>query len=156
MRTQSRTVCEQPTAVVRATLRRDELARWFGGAFDQVADHLRRHGVAPRGFPFARYHLRPDGRFEVEAGFPVGSRIAGDDQVRPSRLPGRHVVVAWHVGPYVELGEAYQAVDEWLKAQHGIRAGDSWEVYHDPPIGNPRYWRTEVIQPYELARVEAR
>lgn len=156
MRTDSRTVCEQPTAVVRGIVHRKDLGRWFGGAFDQVAAYLLHHGIAPQGFPFARYHVCPDGTFDVEAGFPVGNGIDGDGKVMPSSLPGGRVVVAWHIGPYDELGEAYQSVDEWLKAAHGVRTGDSWEVYHDPPTGDPHFWRTEVIQPFDLVPVGTR
>jgi effector-binding domain-containing protein len=155
MRCESRTVCEQPTAVLRATLHRDELGGWFGAAFDQVADYLRRNGVAPRGFPFARYHIRPDCAFEVEAGFPVATPIAGDSTVEPSSLPGGHVVVAWHVGPYEQLADAYEAVDAWLKEERGIRTGDAWEIYHDPPSRDPSKWRTEVVQPFVLTTADA-
>jgi effector-binding domain-containing protein len=59
------------------------------------------------------------------------------------------VVVAWHVGTYEQLGEAYRALDDWLENEHGARAGDAWEVYHDPPNRTQR-WRTEVIQPFTL------
>jgi effector-binding domain-containing protein len=151
---ESRTMPEQPTAVVRATLRHGELGDWFGTAFDQVADYLHRHGVASCGFPFARCHIRPDGSFELEAGLPVPAPIAGNVQVRPSSLPAGHVVAVWHIGPYVQLGTAYQALDDWLKAEHGLRTGDPWEIYHDPPRRDPQSWRTEVIQPFALAPAE--
>ncbi len=149
MRIESRTVHEQPTAVLRRTLHHNDVHGWFVTAFDVVADYLRRHGIAPCGFPFARYHIRTDGAYEAEAGFPIAVRIAGDTHVLPSCLPGGNVVVAWHLGPYEQLGDAYQAVDDWLRAEHGIRAGDAWEVYHDRPH-RPRNYRTEVIQPFSF------
>ncbi|TCO47133.1 effector-binding domain-containing protein [Kribbella antiqua] len=152
MRTESRTVQEQPTAVLRAILRQDEVSGWVLAAFDAVADYLRRHGIAPCGFPFARYHILTGGDFDVEAGFPVAVRISGDNHVRPSSLPGGHVVVARHVGPSEQLGDAYQAVDDWLRAECGTRAGDAWEVYHDLPH-RPRNTRTEVVQPFSLETV---
>lgn len=151
MQTQCRTVPEQPTAVLRATLRHNEVHAWFRTAFDVVADYLRRHDIAACGFPFARYHLRSDGAFEVEAGFPVPVRIEGNSQIRPSCLPACHVVVAWHRGGY-ELGDAYKAVDDWLKEHHGTRVGDSWEVYHGPDRGGTD--RTEVIQPFTVRRTD--
>lgn len=152
---ESRTVPEQPTAVLRATLRRDQVAGWSRPAIDAVAEYLRLHGIAPCGFPFARYHLRPDGVFEVEAGLPIAVRIAGDTHIRPSSLPGGHVVVAWHIGPYEQLAAAYAAIDTWLRAEHGSRTGDAWEVYHDLPNRDPRHWRTEVMQPFSLELVDA-
>ncbi|NIK59157.1 GyrI-like domain-containing protein [Kribbella shirazensis] len=150
MHTESRTVPAQRTAVIRATLRRAELSTWFPAALDHVAAYLRRHDIAPRGFPFARYHVRSAHRFEVETGFPVDALIVGDGTVQPSSLPGGTVVVAWHIGPYDELGEAYEAVDEWLKDAHAIRCGDAWEVYHDAPTRDPHFACTEVVQPCRL------
>ncbi|WP_350275765.1 GyrI-like domain-containing protein [Kribbella sp. HUAS MG21] len=151
MHTESRTVPAQRTAVIRATLGRDELSAWIPAALDQVASYLRRHETAPSGFPFARYHVRSEHRYDVEAGFPVGTRIDGDGTVQPSTLPGGNVVVAWHIGPYDGLGEAYESVDEWLRTAGAVRCGAAWEVYHDPPTRDPRFWRTEVVQPCRLA-----
>ena len=155
MPTESRTVQEQPTAVLRAMLAPDEVSSWMLPAFDAVADYLRRHGIAPCGFAYARYHLQADGHFEVEAGFPVAVRIEGDNHVRPSSLPGGHVVVAWHIGPYEELGDAYRAVDDWLRIERGTRSGDAWEVYHDLPQ-HLKNMRIEVVQPFALKAVRNR
>jgi effector-binding domain-containing protein len=154
MRIEPRTISPQHTAVMTATLHSEELGSWIPSAFDRVGDYLHRHGVEPSGMPLARYHVLPDDMFDVEVGFPVEAGVAGDGRVQPSSLPGGRVVVAWHVGPYDQLGETYQAVDEWLKAEGGVRTGDAWEVYHDPPTGDPRFWRTEVIQPFVLAAAE--
>ncbi|MEV0283561.1 GyrI-like domain-containing protein [Kribbella sp. NPDC050820] len=153
MRIESRTVPAQHIAVMKATLDREELGSWIPAAFDRVVAYLRAIGIAPRGMPVARYHLLPDHRFDVEVGFPVDAPVAGDEHVEPSVLPGGRVVVAWHIGPYERLGETYEAVDEWLKAQDGVRTGDAWEVYHDPPTDDPQFWRTEVVQPFTPAAV---
>ncbi|TDU83756.1 effector-binding domain-containing protein [Kribbella voronezhensis] len=152
---QHRVVTEQPTAVRRATLHQSELAGWFAAAYGEIAGYLGRHGLTAQGYPFARYHLRSDGRFDVEAGFPVEAGIAGDGSVQPSSLPGGHVVTAWHTGPYQEVGQTYALLAGWI-AEHGVeQAGDAWEIYHDPPTGSPALWRTEVIQPFTPAQVDA-
>jgi effector-binding domain-containing protein len=148
MHTEWRTVPEQQTAVLRATLRHNEVHAWFRTTFDIVAEYLRRHDIAACGFPFARYHLRLDGAFEVEAGFPVAVRVTGNSLIRPSSLPAGPVIVAWHVGGYEQLGDAYKAVDDWLKDHHGTRAGDSWEIYHGSDYR--RHDRTEVVQPFTV------
>jgi len=155
MRIEPRTISPQHTAVMKATLHSEELGSWIPPAFDRVANYLDKNGVVPSGMPLARYHVLPDHMFDVEVGFPVEARVAGDERVRPSSLPGGRVVVAWHIGPYDQLGETYQAVDEWLKAEGGVRTGDAWEIYHDPPTGDPRFWRTEIVQPFALAAAEA-
>src|SRR5690242_21137181 len=74
---QSRVIAEQPTAVRRATLAPAELPAWFAEAYADIATYLGSQGVKHAGPPFARYHIRPDGRFDVEAGFPVTGTIDG-------------------------------------------------------------------------------
>ena len=155
MRIEARTISTQDTAVMEANLHPEELGSWISSAFDRVADYLHKLGVTPCGMPLGHYHLRPDHTFDAEVGFPVEARVAGDGRVQPSSLPGGRVVVAWHIGPYDQLGETYEAVDEWLKAEGGVRTGDAWEIYHDPPTGDPRFWRTEIVQPFTLTAAEA-
>jgi len=144
----TRTLTEQPTAVRRATLGRDELTNWFADAYGEVAGYLSSHGLTAQGYPFARYHVRADGRFDVEAGFPVVAAIAGDRSVLPSTLPAGRVVTAWHIGPYDQLSRTYTLLTDWLTEHHAVPSDDPWEIYHDPPAGDPTDWRTEVIQPF--------
>jgi effector-binding domain-containing protein len=153
---QPRTVAEQPTAVRRATLSPHELAGWFAAAYGEIAGYLGNHGLTAQGYPFARYHVRPDGRFDVEAGFPVAATIAGNGSVQPSSLPAGEVVTAWHAGPYDEVGKTYASLAGWLAEHRAEQAGDAWEIYHDPPTGEPSSWLTEVVQPFTTpAEVDA-
>ena len=154
-RPETRATTEQATAVRRATLDLDQLADWFPRAFGEVATYLHRHGIAPYGYPFARYHRVGEQRFEVEAGFPVAVPIDGDGTIEPSMLPGGQMLAVWHVGPYETVGTAYQAIDDWLRDESATRTGDPWEIYHDPPTGDPLHWRTEIIQPITFAEVSA-
>lgn len=154
-RPQSRSAVEQPTAVRRATLGPTDLLPWFAKAYGEVAGYLSAHGITPKGFPFARYHVRADGRFEVEAGFPLTGPIAGDASVVPSSLPAGLQAVVWHTGPYDQVGKAHALLTEWVEAQGGRPSGDPWEIYHDPPTGDPSAWRTEVVHPYVLAGAPA-
>lgn len=145
---ESRVLAEQPTAVRRATLTPAEMRAWFPQAYGEVVEFLRGQDKAPAGHPFARYHQLPGGRFEVEAGFPVAASVDSDGKTSASSLPGGRVAVAVHVGPYDTLGESYASVAEWLRLRDAVAAGDPWEIYHDPPTGDPSAWRTEIVQPY--------
>jgi effector-binding domain-containing protein len=111
--------------------------------------------LTPEGRPFARYHVRADGRFNIEAGFPVGSKLAGNGSVQPSMLPSGDQAVIWHTGPYDQVGAAYAVLAEWIEEQGGTPEGDAWEIYHDPPAGDPSHWQTEVVQPYRAAGGQA-
>jgi effector-binding domain-containing protein len=147
---ESRTLTEQLTCVQRGTMTPPEMRAWFPKAYGEVVEFLRTHHAAPIGPPFARYHRLADGRFEVEAGFPVAAAaVESDGGPQMSKLPGGLVAVTVHVGPYEKLGETYDAVTEWLRLRGGTPSDDPWEIYRDPPTGDPAGWRTEVIQPYE-------
>jgi effector-binding domain-containing protein len=140
------------TAVARAELAVPEIGAWFGPTLGRIAGWLAAREVAIVGPPFARYH-RVDGspeRFEVEAGFPVATEVAGDGDIAPSSLPGGTHASTVHVGPYERLGEAYEALERWVAEHGGEPAGDPWEIYESDPNEqpDPATWRTVVIQPY--------
>ena len=144
---QIRALTEHPTAVRRALLGPDQVAGWVPSACSVVAEHLRHHAIAPAGYPFARCHPLPDGLVAVEAGFPVDAPIADTDLVGSSMLPGGPALAVWHTAPYEKVELAYQPIDEWLRGENAIRAGDSWEVYHDLPTCDDLGNRIEVVQP---------
>jgi effector-binding domain-containing protein len=137
----------EPTAVSRTVLGSDRLPDWVRSACVLVAEYLRRHGIAPAGYPFARCRRLPSGLIEVEAGFPVGAPIDGAGPVGPSRLPAGPVVAVWHTDPDEKLAETYRAIDDWLHSEHAVPTGDSWEVYHDLPGCDRLGSRIEVVQP---------
>jgi effector-binding domain-containing protein len=142
----------QAAAAIRARLSVPEIGRWFGPTLGRLAGWLDRRQLPIVGPPYARYH-RLDGeeeRFEVEAGFPVGAPIDGDDDVSASALPGGPHATTVHVGPYEELGAAYESLTTWVAAHGGEPAGDPWEIYESDPTEqpDPATWRTRVIMPF--------
>lgn len=143
----------QPTAVMTATLPVAEIGPWLAKAYGTVARLVTAHGAYPAGPPFARYHRLAEDRFAVEAGFPVGTAIDADGDVRPSQLPGGPVAVIVHIGPYEQMTPAYEALASWVSSHGGEPAGDPWEVYFTDPASepDPATWRTEIVQPYRLA-----
>jgi effector-binding domain-containing protein len=139
---------EEPTAVVRATLAVSELPEFFSHAFAEVAGHIQSHGTYPAGMPFARFDRLEDGRFEVEAGFPVAGPIPGGGRVMPSHIPAGPAISLCHVGPYDSMEPAYQAVADWLAENDAVAAGPPWEVYTSDPSEDPADYRTQIVQPY--------
>jgi effector-binding domain-containing protein len=149
---QVRALIEQPTAVRRALLVPEQLADWVPSACAVVGEHLRHHGIAPTGFPFARCHALPDGLIEAEAGFPVAAPVADSGVVAPSSLPAGPVLAIWHTDPDEKLAATYQAIDDWLESEGAVATGDSWEIYHDLPSCDQVGTRIEIIQPLTFRR----
>ncbi|TDO51126.1 effector-binding domain-containing protein [Kribbella sp. VKM Ac-2571] len=138
---------DELTAVRRGHLVAEQLADWVPSACAAVAEHLRHHGIAPTGYPFARWHPLPGGEIEAEAGFPVGTPIADSEEVEASSLPAGPVLAVWHTDPDEKLPLSYHAVQDWLETEEAIAAGDSWEIYHDLPTCERVGTRIEIVQP---------
>ncbi|MGT2463987.1 GyrI-like domain-containing protein [Sinomonas atrocyanea] len=140
---------EQPTAVVRATVKMDELRGFFDGVFGTVVAAVQAQGGRVAGPPFAMYHGMPGETIDLEAGFPVAGPFTGADEVAASSLPGGRTVRALHVGPYESLSETYQEVTEWMREKGLTPAASMWEVYMSDPNAepDPATWRTELFWP---------
>jgi len=141
---------EQFTAVAEATLGVADIGPWLPAAYEAIARTIVAQGKAVAGAPFARYHQVGDGRFVVEAGFPVSTPIQPADQVRPSMLPSGPAACTIHTGPYDLMEPAYLALVDWITAHNAAPAGDPWEIYYSDPTvqPDPATWKTEVVQPY--------
>jgi effector-binding domain-containing protein len=141
----SRTLAEQPTAVIRGTLPLAEVGNWLPNAYAELFGP----GVTPAGPPFARYTMHDD-VFTIEAGCPVATPVTAHGRVEPSSLPGGTAAVLLHTGPYDQLGAALATVQEWLRAQGYRQSGDHWEIYLNgpPDVPDAAQWKTEVVVPY--------
>lgn len=135
---------------VRATLDADDLPRFFGAAFGELAQAVRSHGVQFAGPPFARYHTHPPAQLDVEAIMPVTQPVpALDGRVQPIELSGGRALQVRHVGPYETIAPVYEALSTWMK-QHGVQpTEDPREVYLTDPsvVPDPQRWETLIIQP---------
>jgi effector-binding domain-containing protein len=146
---ETRTVDEVQTAAIFDTVAVVDMPAFFGPAFGEVAAYLSKWGAGPAGMPYARYHQLREGWFEVEAGFPAITPVAGEGRVEPSQLPACTVATTTHVGSYEDLGKAYEALYAWIAEHGGEPASDPWEVYLTGP-GEPET-RTQVFAPYRPA-----
>jgi effector-binding domain-containing protein len=145
---ETRTVDDVQTAAVFDTVAVADLPAFFATAFAEVAAYLTRWGAGPAGAPYARCHLLREGWFEIEAGFPAITPVAGEGRVEPSQLPAGTVAVTTHVGPYDTVGSAYEALFAWIASHGGRPTGDPWEIYFSPPGTDPAATRTEIQVPY--------
>jgi effector-binding domain-containing protein len=145
-----RTRARQQTAAVDGTLCVSEIGPWLARTYSTIAQLLARQGCTPAGPPFARYHLREDGRFAVEAGFPIDAPIDAEGDMRPSTLPGGSVAETVHVGPYEDMKLGYNSLFSWVQLQGAEPVGDPWEIYLTDPEAepDPAEWRTVIMQPY--------
>ncbi|MCK5200559.1 MAG: GyrI-like domain-containing protein [Spirochaetales bacterium] len=89
---------------------------------------------------------------EVEVCLPVKEKIS-DSDVEYKILPACRVMSTIHVGPYDEVGRAYQRLIDY-RNKHSLTANDHCrEIYIKGPgmlfRGNPQKYITEVQMPIE-------
>ena len=150
----------QPTLAVRIQQRMAELD--LASAFDRYLPEIARRapelGGSIAGAPYGRYHRFGPDIVDVEIGFPLGAPPAGvpalaaceAGEVGASELPAGLVAHTTHLGPYDTLGQAYDALHNWIHEQPGVDAGDApWEVYVDSPaeVGDVSGLRTDIVWP---------
>ncbi len=139
----------QPVASVRLTIHRDELGSALEEVLPDIIEQLNREGVEATGPPFTRFHNSEGTNLEIEAGLPVGTRVAGGGRVRASELPGGEAATIWHVGSYATIGESFGRLSSWFAKSHKTQGDGPWEVYvTDPRMEpDPDHWQTQIIWP---------
>lgn len=133
---------------VRAVVPVDEVRRFFGMAFGELAQAVRAAGAQFAGPPLARYVGQPP-LLEVEAIMPVAHPVTPSGRVVPVELAGGRAVQVRHVGPYETLHEAYGRLREWMREHHVKPAEDPREVYLTDPqvVADPQRLETLIVQP---------
>ena len=139
-------------AVVRYDARPEDIGRKAGEAFGAVAGYLARIGVAVTGPAVTCYDMGDD-VFHVASGFVVEGPFEPGEGVEPFQLPEGEVATTTHIGPYDQLGKAYDAVRESARAQgRDVEdAGMMWEEYWSGPEAPPEETRTVVFWPVKPA-----
>ena len=127
----------QPTVAVRTIVPMDQLdvGALFGAALGRLFPYLGQHGLAPSGAPYARYAEFGPERADVEIGVPLAEPppglppLAADDEIGATEQPGGELATYLHVGPYPDLGQAYQAIEAWFAESGRTPGGAPWESY---------------------------
>jgi len=142
----------QPALSIRTRAPVQELPQVMGKAFGAIAQYLRELGEQPAGPPYAAYYNMDMQDLDVEIGFPVSRMLSGRDDIGASEILGGKAATCVYVGPYGEIGPAYQALSEWMK-EHGHQAtGVAYEVYlNDPAQTPPQELLTRILFPLESA-----
>lgn len=133
------------TAVIRDSVRPEELSKFVPAACGEVWSFIRAAGLPRPGRHVAVYL---DAQGMVEVGAEVSAPFVGDGRVHCSSLPHGRVVTTTHLGPYPRLFHAHAAVRSWCAEQGHRLAGACWEVYGhwDKSWGSdPSQIRTDVF-----------
>jgi DNA-binding transcriptional MerR regulator len=122
-----RPIAVAPVAAARAVAYNDVVVSQL---LNEVEWYVGRHRIRAGHPPLVIYHACEPSMMEVEVAVPVSGAIPGNGTVRPTELPGVHLMACLvHVGSDATLPSAYNALHEWVAA-HGYRvAGPTRELY---------------------------
>ena len=127
----------QPVLVMRTVTPVEKLPEFFGKAFGGVMAYLGELGEAPSGMPFGAYYNLDMQALEVEAGFPVASKLPDKGEIKCQEIPAGKFVSTIHHGAYDTMVPAYEALTEWAKANHFEPSGVAFEYYLNDPNEDP-------------------
>lgn len=137
----------QPALSVRTHAAVQDLPALFGKAYGAIMQYLAELGEQPVGMPFAAYYDMNMQNMDVEIGFPVGRPLAGKGEIQASEFPGGKLASVMHIGPYDQMGPAYDALTQWVKAQGYDATGVAYELFYSEPETPPMEIRTEIMFP---------
>lgn len=132
-------------AVMKVSGDADGLPSLLPEAFEATMQQIAASGAQVAGPPFARY-LTFGGRIEAEVGFPYVGQLTATDRVRESTLPGGRAAMLTHIGPYSEIGDAWNRVNVWIHEQGLTPTSPPWESYLTGP-DEPGLPVTQIVFP---------
>ncbi len=138
----------QPVLSIRAKSAVQELPQLLGASFGAIAQHLGSLEENPAGAPFVAYYNMDMQNLDIEIGFPVSHPLTGQGNVQPSQIFGGKVATCLYVGPYSDVGPAYDALTQFVKAQGCEATGVAYEFYlNDPQTVQPAELQTQIYFP---------
>ena len=138
----------QPALSIRTRTPVQDLPQALGQAFGSIAQYLGQSGQQPVGPAFTAYYNMDMQDLDVEIGFPVSGTLPGAGEIQPSEIPGGKAATCLHVGPYSEVGPAYNALTQWIEENGYEATGVAYEMYlNDPSDTPPEELKTQIVFP---------
>lgn len=142
------TLKPQPVLVMEDEVAPEELGAALGRMLPAVHGYVSQQGAVITGMPFMRYLEMAD-KFRIQAGMPVAESIPGTDDIKADELPGGKAATTVFLGPYHEVGAAWDAINAW-REERGMDIGfGGWDIYENDPseVSDPKEIRTRLYQP---------
>lgn len=147
---------------LRRTVRIDQAGDDIGAGMSALYQLAAATGLAPAGPPSTTYlgEFRPGTTTEADFGLPVAPEpFAGaNEEVTLRRTEPELFARVTHRGDYHRIGDAYRALDEWIRDSAYRQTGPPTEVYLVAPDEalDPGDLLTEIRVPIALAELAVR
>lgn len=128
---------DQPALTVRTVTAVEKLPEFFGKAYGGIMAYLGSLKEQPAGMPFGAYYNMDMSALDVEAGFPVAKALPPSGEIKCTTIPGGKYVSTIHRGAYDTVEPAYNALNDWAKANGYELTGVAYEYYLNDPKEDP-------------------
>lgn len=130
--------------MVRRRLEWSELGGNLIPLLDRVYARVRAGKIIQSGQNVFVYKEGTNDHVTVEVGVEVAAPFEDVEDVVYSSTPSGEVASTLHIGPYSDLGSAYDALRRWCQEHHRAQMNVFWEVYGDWEE-DPTKLQTEVF-----------
>jgi effector-binding domain-containing protein len=138
----------QPTLVIRTRTSVQMMPQVLGQAWGAIVQYAGRIGIQPSGPPFVAYHNMDMKDLDLEIGFPFVQQLTGKGEILAGEIPAGRAAGCLHVGPYNQVGAAYEALQKWMEACGYTPSGVAYEFYLNDPQSTPAAeLQTQVVFP---------
>jgi len=144
------TMCELPpkrAAIVRISGSVQDMPVLMDRAFSVTSRAITSAGARFAGHPFARYTAFGE-HIEAAVGFPFVGDVMASNGIEITELPGGQAAMVRHIGPYDEIGLAWERGTTLMKERGLTPSGPAWECYLTGPQ-DPGPPITEIFWPLD-------
>jgi DNA-binding transcriptional MerR regulator len=120
-----------------------------GRAYQRLYEILGKEGVTPIAPPRLLYHEMNEDAWKIETCVPIAGTAPKSEELTTHEDPGGRAVTTLHVGPYDELGIAWDELRRFVRDKGYETASAPYDVYLNDPneIKDPAKFETELVWP---------
>ena len=127
----------QPIVSVRTRTPVSAMAAVIGPLYGRIMAYVGELGAAPTGAPFVAYYNMDMADLDIEVGFPVDRALPSRGDLLGGDLAAGDYATCMHIGPYDQVGPAYNALTEYVQQQGRTPTGVAYEFYFNSPQETP-------------------
>ncbi|HYE82297.1 MAG TPA: GyrI-like domain-containing protein [Clostridia bacterium] len=127
----------QPVLSVRKTTSVENLPQEIGKAYGSIMQYLLGLGEQPAEAPYTAYYNLDMEHLDVEMGFPVSKKLAGQGEIKAGEIPAGKYAECMYKGPYSGMVPVYDAMNQWISKNGYTAVGTAYEVYYNSPAEVP-------------------
>jgi effector-binding domain-containing protein len=138
---------EQPTLVVRARTKLENLPQLIGESYGKLCAYLEKLGETVSDVPFVAYHNMDMQALDVEIGFPVANPLPEKGEIKSGLIPAGTRIFCLYRGPYGEMAPVYEEMQKWMGENGYVPAGPVYEHYYNGPEFPESELVTQIVMP---------